>query len=162
MGKKRKKRETPLISSMTSFTLLLLAFIFCCCSLLSCTILYFFAAGRRLLLLVDCWYITPPIIQIKSPTVPTNLECLSHTTRLITTVNSLFTVPRTVNPVAEITLLQESPKKEMDRPNKHDKPTGKTTSKEYQFHSWTSCLSFSHSSITSNSNGNSRRASRLL
>ncbi|KAL4574163.1 hypothetical protein LXL04_020988 [Taraxacum kok-saghyz] len=110
-----------------------------------------------------CWYITPPNIQIKSPTVPTTVECLSQIIKLITTVKSLLTIPRTVKPVAEIALRHENPKKEIANPNKHDNPTGKTTSKEYQsLSSLISCFIFFNSPITNNSNGKSNKASRLL
>ncbi|CAN1839947.1 hypothetical protein LINPERHAP1_LOCUS35916 [Linum perenne] len=60
---------------------------------------------------------------MSSPTVPTNVACFSHMTRLIMTVSSLLTTPRTVYPVAEIALRQDSPKKEMANPNTHDNPT---------------------------------------
>uniref|UniRef100_A0A0A9D1T5 Uncharacterized protein n=1 Tax=Arundo donax TaxID=35708 RepID=A0A0A9D1T5_ARUDO len=65
--------------------------------------------------------------------VPTKEACLSQISRLITTVRSLFTMPSTVNPVAEIARLQENPKKEIDRPNRHERATGRTTSNESQF-----------------------------
>jgi len=102
-------------------------------------------------------------MQIKRPTVPTHVECFSHITKLITTVNNLFTTPRTVNPVAEIALRQENPKKEIERPKRHDNNTGKMTWNECQSES---CLIsrfiFSNSPIISSSKGKSRRASRLL
>lgn len=127
----------------------------CSCRLSSRTPFSFF--------LVDCWYMTPPNIQIKSPKVPMKLECLSHITKLITTVNSLFTMPRTVNPVAEIPRRHEKPKKEMAKPNKQDSPTGKTTGKVCQSGlSVIPCLSFCNSPIITSSSGKKRRASRLL
>ncbi|PON87871.1 hypothetical protein TorRG33x02_162500, partial [Trema orientale] len=98
-------------------------------------------------------------MHINSPTVPTNVECLSQITKLITTVNSLFTIPRTVKPVAEIARRHENPKNEIDRPNKHESPTGKITPKEYQSDSSEiSCLIFFNSPIISNSSGNNKRA----
>ncbi|MFS8031968.1 hypothetical protein Hanom_Chr17g01552161 [Helianthus anomalus] len=133
---------------------------FCCSSSAFSTSLTISGFG---LLLVDCWYITPPSIQINKPIVPINVECLSQTIKLITTVNSLFTIPSTVKPVADMALRQENPKNEIARPNKHDNPTGKITSKEYQSDSSVnSCFIFFSSPIINNSSGKSSNASRLL
>jgi hypothetical protein len=48
-------------------------------------------------------------------------------TRFITTARSLFTLPKIVKPVTDITLRQENPKNEIDNPNKQKIPTGSNT-----------------------------------
>jgi len=42
-------------------------------------------------------------MQINSPIVPINVAWLSHMTRFITTVRILFTLPKPVKPVTDIT-----------------------------------------------------------